>query len=76
MRATAPEHPCIAAMLRFLSPGYQLRPPRPPEPKRGVGRPPREVFEGALELGEKRVRMCASKKQLTDEHRIVALEEG
>ena len=74
MRATAPEHPCLAAMKRFLSPGYQLRPPKPPEPKRAVGRPKRPAPEGALDLGEKRPRLCASKKALSDEMRIAALE--
>ena len=74
MRATAPEHPCLAAMKRFLSLGYQLRPPKPPEPKRAVGRPKRPAPEGALDLGEKRPRLCASKKALSDEMRIAALE--
>ena len=71
------EHCCLAtmSMLRFLSAGFKVRPQVPPEPKRRAGRPPRAVPEGALDLGETRVRMRASKKKLADELRIAALEK-
>ena len=61
-------------MERFFSPGYKVRPPGPPGPTSRVGRPRREVPEGALDLGERQLRTCASKKNLRDEHRFAALE--
>ena len=51
-------------MERFLRPGYQVREKVFPRPK---GRPKRQADEGALDLGQKRQRLCGSKK---DEQRM------
>ena len=62
-------------MEQFLRPGYRVGPPAPetPEPK-GRGRPRKRVLEGALDLGKKRFRWCASKRRIADEERIAAME--
>ena len=61
-------------MLRFLSLGYKVKDPETLEPKKRVGRPPRVVPEGALELGEKRVRVCASRAQVSEKLKMESLE--
>ena len=62
-------------MEKFFAPGFRVRPKASPEPKRRVGRPPRAVPEGALELGERRERLSSSKKHFADKQRISVLEK-
>ena len=59
-------------MMRFLSPGWKVRPQSPERKK--VGRPKATAVEGALDLGEKRRRSCASKKLIVDEQRMREME--
>ena len=47
-------------MERYLSPGYKVKPKEEAKPK---GRPPVKAAEGALDLGEKRPRACASREK-------------
>ena len=47
-------------MQRYLSPGYKVKHEEEAKPK---GRPPVKAAEGALDLGEKRPRACASRKK-------------
>ena len=47
-------------MQRYLSPGYKVKPKEEAKPK---GRPPVKAAEGALDLGEKRPRACASREK-------------
>ena len=62
-------------MERFLSPGYKVKPPEPPEePVRPRGRPAKEVLEGALDLGQQRVRRCGTRQKIESEQRIASLE--
>ena len=58
-------------MERFLRPGYQVREKVFPRPK---GRPKRQADEGALDLGQKRQRLCGSKKGWVDEQRMRDME--
>ena len=51
-----------------MRPGYWLK--APAETPRSVGRPRKEVPEGALPLGEPRFRWCDSKKRIADEQRM------
>ena len=60
-------------MERFLSPGWRARPAEPPQPKRG-GRPAQEVREGALHLGDKRHRSCASKQREEEKLELAAMK--
>ena len=54
-------------MERFLSLGWKARPKvEAPQPK-AKGRPKATAVEGALDLGEKRPRVCGSKKVVIDE---------
>ena len=57
-----------------MSPGYRLKPLEEPESTKKVGRPARQVPEGALVLGEKVLKRCGSRKKLEDEQRIASLE--
>ena len=54
-------------MERFFSPGYKVK---PKEEAKRKGRPPVMAAEGALDLGEKRPRDCASRKKEFDEEAI------
>ena len=60
-------------MERFLSPGYKVSPKVEATPK-ARGRPKVNAAEGALDLGEKRPRVCASKKVVVDEQRMREME--
>ena len=61
-------------MDRFLKPGFQAKPREgPPVTPRAKGRPKTKALEGALELGEKRVRLCASKKNVLNEQMVLEL---
>ena len=54
-------------MLQFLKPGYRVSPKaEPPKP----GRPKIKACETALSLGEKRVRLCASKEKLAEKEHL------
>ena len=58
-------------MLQFLKPGYRVSPKaEPPKP----GRPKIKACETALSLGEKRVRLCASKEKLAERDVMRRLE--
>ena len=50
-------------MLRFLSPGFKLRPAETPKK---IGRPAKKVAEGAIDLSEKK-QMRSDKKARTRE---------
>ena len=58
-------------MERCLRPGYQVTEKVFPRPK---GRPKRQADEGALDLGQKRQRLCGSKKGWVDEQRMRDME--
>ena len=58
-------------MERFLSPGFKVQPKVEAKPK---GRPKVKAAEGALDLGEKRARVCGSKKVVVDEQRMREME--
>ena len=61
-------------MERFLSPGFKVKPKvEAPTPK-PKGRPKAKAAEGALDLGEKRARVCGSKKVVVDEQRMREME--
>ena len=61
-------------MERVLSPGFKVRPKvEAPTPK-PKGRPKAKAAEGALDLGEKRARVCGSKKVVVDEQRMREME--
>ena len=61
-------------MMRFLSPGSKVRPKvEAPQPK-AKGRPKAAAVEGDLDLGQKRMRSCASKKAIIDEQRWKEME--
>ena len=63
-------------MERFLSPGYWVKPLEERESTQKVrrGRPAKQVPEGALDLGQQRVRKCGSRQNLEAEHKIASLE--
>ena len=61
-------------MKRFLSPGFRVKPKEEPKEKPKVGRPTAKAAEGALDLGEKRVRTCRSQKDFDNAQRIRELE--
>ena len=63
-------------MERFLSPGFKVKPLEERESTQKVrrGRPARQVPEGALDLGQQRVRKCGSRQNLEAEHKIASLE--
>ena len=58
-------------MERFLSPGFKVKPKVEAKPK---GRPKVKAAEGALDLGEKRPRVCASNKVVLEEQRMREME--
>ena len=58
-------------MERFLRQGFKVRPKVKAKPK---GRPKVKAAEGALDLGEKRLRSCASKNGVIDEQRMREME--
>ena len=63
-------------MERFLSPGFKVKPLEERESTQKVrrGRPAKQVPEGALDLGQQRVRKCGSRQNLEAEHKISSLE--
>ena len=63
-------------MERFLSPGFKVKPLEERESTQKVrrGRPAKQVPEGALDLGQQRVRKCGSRQNLEAEHKIASLE--
>ena len=65
-----------AMMERFLSPGFKVKPLEERESTQKVrrGRPAKQVPEGALDLGQQRVRKCGSRQNLEAEHKIASLE--
>ena len=65
-----------ALMERFLSPGFKVKPLEERESTQKVrrGRPAKHVPEGALDLGQPKVRRCGSKQYLEAELTIASLE--
>ena len=63
-------------MERFLSPGFKVKPLEERESTQKVrrGRPAKQVPEGALDLGQPKVRKCGSRQNLEAEHKIASLE--
>ena len=61
-------------MERFLKPGFIARPKEEDKPKASRGRPKVKAAEGALDLGEKRPRVCASNKVVVEEQRMQEME--
>ena len=60
-------------MERFLSPGYKVS-PKVEATTKARGRPKVNAAEGALDLGEKRPRVCASNRVVADEQRMREME--
>ena len=60
-------------MERFLSPGYKVS-PKVEATTKARGRPKVNADEGALDLGEKRARVCGSTKRVIEEQRIREME--
>ena len=68
------ELPCFISMERFLSLGWEVMPKvEAPQPK-ARGGPKATAVEGGLDLGEKRPRVCGSKKVVIDEQRWKEME--
>ena len=65
-----------ALMERFLSPGFKVKPLEERESTQKVrrGRPAKQVPEGALDLGQPKVRRCGSRQYLEAELKISSLE--
>ena len=60
-------------MERFLSPGHKLTPPTAPV-RPAKGRPPRKVPDGALALGETRLRRSGSVKHVILEEDLASMK--
>ena len=54
-------------MVRFLSPGYKLRPAETPKK---IGRPAKKVAEGAIDLSEKKQMRSDKKARIREEKRL------
>ena len=60
--------------MRFLSPGWEVRPKVEALLPNAKGRPKATAVEGGLDLGEKRPRLCGSKKVVVDEQMMKEME--
>ena len=61
-------------MERFLSPGFKVKPKVEAPKAKPKGRPKAKAAEGALDLGEKRARVCGSNQVVVDEQRMREME--